>query len=151
MITTAILKSIKVAKRKGWDKVYWAFDIHETIILPNWKEGEIPTEFYPYAMEALKLISGREDIVMILYTCSHPHEIVKYLELFDGNGIHFKYVNENPEVVNMRYGCYDQKFYYNLLFEDKAGFNAKKEWAYVLRLLKKLKYLMDKKIEFSHQ
>ena len=36
-------------------------------------------------------------------------------------------MNENPEVPNASYGCYDQKFYFNFLAEDKAGFMPS-EW-----------------------
>lgn len=140
MITYAIKKSVETAKRKGWDKTYWAFDLHETIILPNWKEGEIPTEFYEHALDVLRTISNRKDIVMIMYTCSHPPEIAKYLKLFEENGVHFDYVNENPEVLTVKYGCYDKKPYFNVLFEDKAGFNPLEDWLKVKLLLEEIKY-----------
>ena len=87
MILKAIKRAVKIAKSRNWDCTYWAFDIHETIVKPNWLTGQIPTEFYPYAKEALQLISVRKDIVQILYTCSHPHEIREYLTFFKGNGI----------------------------------------------------------------
>jgi hypothetical protein len=45
------------------------------------------------------MISKMSDVVIFLYTCSHPHEIEQYLKLFSDNNIHFKYVNENPEVA----------------------------------------------------
>lgn len=135
MITRAIEKSFKRAKQKGWNKTFWAFDIHETIILPNWKYGTIPTEFYPLAKETLQLISSRDDIVMLLFTCSHPHEIPQYVELFKKEGIHFAYVNENPEVLNEKYGYYDSKPYFNVLFEDKAGFDPYEDWGKVKELL----------------
>lgn len=98
---------------------------------------DTPSDFYPMAKETLKLINGLSDVVMILYTCSHPHEIDEYLQLFDGCGIFFKYVNNNPEVkteVN-GYGCYDKKPYMNVLFEDKAGFNPETDWQEVYDLL----------------
>ena len=65
---------------------------------------------------------------MFLFTCSHPHEIEGYLELFESNDIHFKFVNENPEVVDFKYGYYEKKPYFNLLFEDKAGFDPTIHW-----------------------
>ena len=76
MITRAIEKAFRVAKEKGWDKTFWAIDLHETVIKPNWQAGTIPTEFYPLAKEALQMISNMKDITLIMYTCSHPHEIV---------------------------------------------------------------------------
>lgn len=120
----------KEKEKRNWDTGYWAFDIHGTILKPNYQAGNIPDEFYPKALETLQLISKMGDIVMVLYTCSHPHEIVEYLKIFEANDIHFKYVNENPEVKTdlEGYGNYDKKPYMNLLFEDKAGFNAENEW-----------------------
>ena len=122
---------------RHWDKTFWFFDIHSTILKPNYQYGNTPKDFYPMALETLQLISKLPDICMILYTCSHPHEIDEYLELFKENDIHFKYVNENPEVptdIN-GYGNYDKKPYMNVLFEDKAGFNPETEWGEVYTLL----------------
>lgn len=137
-----VSKSIKINHfdfmvKRGWDKVYYAFDIHGTILKPNYQYGNTPKDFYPLAKETLQLISKLPDICMILYTCSHPHEIDEYLELFKENDIHFQYVNENPEVptdIN-GYGNYDKKPYMNVLFEDKAGFDPENDWAEVYALL----------------
>jgi len=135
MITWAIKRAFENARAKNWKKMYWAFDIHETMIKPNWSVDEIPTDFYEGAKEALQLISKRNDIVRILFTCSHPSEIKKYLEFFESNEIYFDYVNENPEVKNLKYGNYDKKPYFNVLFEDKAGFNPEADWFKVMDLI----------------
>jgi hypothetical protein len=71
----------------------------EQYLKPNYTYGNIPDEFYPLALETLQMISKMSDVVIFLYTCSHPHEIEQYLKLFSDNNIHFKYVNENPEVA----------------------------------------------------
>lgn len=75
---------------------------------------------------------------MVLYTCSHPHEIEEYVKLFKDCGITFQYINENPEVLTEvnGYGCYDKKPYVNVLFEDKAGFDPDTEWEMVFKLMK---------------
>ena len=139
----SIIKSIKINHyehmvKRNWDKTYWMFDIHGTILKPNYEYGNIPKEFYPHAKEALQFINKMEDVVMILSTCSHPHEIEQYLEYFKENDIHFKYVNENPEVeTNLEgYGCYDKKPYMNVLFEDKCGFDGEQDWVGVFEYLK---------------
>ena len=128
MITRAIANALSNARLKGWNKTYWAFDIHGTVLKPTYKTGVLSTEFYPYAKEVLQLISQQPGIVMILYTCSYPNEITKYLRFFETNGIHFNYVNENPDVCAGAYGHYDRKFYFNILCEDKAGFDPLTEW-----------------------
>ena len=128
MITKAMQKAYDLAKERSWEKTYWAFDIHETIIIPNYKYGDIPTEFYPFAKEVMQTISNREDICLIMYTCSHPNEIKEYLKLFEENGIKFEYINRNPEVQSEGYGYYEDKLYFNVLFEDKTGFDANNDW-----------------------
>lgn len=139
MITRAIENCLLLAKAKGWDKTYWAFDIHGTILKPTFKTRVVSTEFYPYAKEALQEISKMKSVVRILYTCSYPDEIVLYLKFFESHGIQFDYVNENPEVSAGAYGHYDRKFYFNILFEDKAGFDPLTEWQNVLDLVVKTK------------
>jgi hypothetical protein len=140
----SIKKSIKLnhfqlKKERNWDKVYYAFDIHGTILKSNYKHGDIPKEYYPYAKKTLQYICRLPDIVSFLYTCSHPHEIEQYLTFFREDDIFFKYVNENPEIETdtTGYGCYDKKPYMNVLFEDKAGFNPEKDWKKVYKLLRK--------------
>jgi hypothetical protein len=138
MITRAIENAFLHAKRKGWRKTYWAFDIHGTLVRPNHKKDEIATAFYHHVIEVMQIISKRQDIVRILYTCSYPHEIDQYLGYFAEHGIHFDYVNENPEVTDGGYGYYKDKFYFNVLFEDKAGFNGETDWLAVRQLLSEM-------------
>ena len=138
MITRAIENCLYNARTKGWSKTYWAFDIHGTILKPTHKSGVLSTEFYPYAKEVLQLISRQPDIVRILYTCSYPNEITGYLRYFERYRIHFDYVNENPDVCAGAYGHYDRKFYFNVLFEDKAGFDPLTDWKEIYQLLNNL-------------
>lgn len=136
MITRAITRCLETARLKGWEKTYWAFDIHGTILKPTFKTGVVSTEFYPYAKEVLQLVSKQQDIVTILFTCSYPDEIVQYQKHFLDTGIEFDYVNENPEISAGAYGHYERKFYFNVLFEDKAGFDPLTDWKQVYDLLK---------------
>lgn len=144
-IIKALDSAYKAKKTKGWDKMYFFFDIHATIIKPNYKYGDIPTEFYPHALDTLRLISSMDDICMIMYTCSHPHEIQQYVELFKNNGVIFDYINENPEVKTQEngYGCYDKKPYMNVLFEDKSGFDGETDWLPTLEYFKTHKHGID--------
>ena len=137
MVNKAIKNFFRDKQKRGWEKGYFAFDIHGTILKPNYTYGNTPDEFYPMAKETLQLISRLPDIVMFLYTCSHPHEIDEYLSLFRQNDIFFSYVNENPEILTQPngYGNYDKKPYMNVLFEDKAGFDPLINWSEVYELL----------------
>lgn len=137
MITRAIENAFRHQKERRWEKTFWAFDIHGTILKPSHQKDVISTEFYPYAIECMQIISKRDDIVRVLYTCSYPHEIDQYLDIFAAHGIHFHYINCNPEVADGGYGYYNEKFYFNVLFEDKAGFSGETDWKEVKEVLQK--------------
>jgi hypothetical protein len=128
MIVRAIENCLKHARERGWKYTYWAFDIHSTILRPNYKANEIAREFYPHAVEVLQHISAQKNLIMILYTCSYPHEIKQYLDHFEKHGIRFDYVNSNPHVSDGSYGYYKEKFYFNVLMDDKAGFDGETDW-----------------------
>lgn len=140
MIVHAIENCLHKAHEKKWSKTYWAFDIHGTILKPTFKKNEISMEFYPHAKEVLQTLSNRQDIVRILYTCSYGHEIEQYLAYFKANQIHFDYVNENPEIADGAYGYYDNKFYFNVLMDDKAGFDGNTDWLHIKETIQKFKH-----------
>src|SRR6187431_2461824 len=137
MIIRAIENCFRHAHQKKWPKTYWAFDIHGTILKPNYKRDEISREFYPNAKEVMQQLSKREDIVRILYTCSYPIEIEQYIAYFKEHDIHFDYINRNPEVTGGGYGYYEDKFYFNVLMDDKAGFDGEGDWKLILDLLQR--------------
>lgn len=126
----------KSAKKKNWDKIYLAIDIHDTIVYGNYDKDKLPTKFIGNAKKTLQYLSNRSDIELILYTCSHPKEIDKYLEFFKTNDISFKYINENLDIPNNALGCYDKKLYFNVLLDDKSGFDAEQDWDSVLKYVK---------------
>jgi len=123
---------------KGWDRIFVFFDLHGTVIKPNFQEGNVEIDYYPYAKETLQLLSQQDDIDLSIYTCSHEHEIVEYQRLFKEDGINFKYVNENPDVPTNGYGNYDVKPYMNILFEDKSGFFGETDWLPIYNHFKRI-------------
>lgn len=128
-IIKAIDKSFKIAKERKWDYTYWFFDLHETVIYPDYGDTKQKLQFYPHAKDVLQYLSNRNDIRMGIFTCSYPDEIKKYLKFFRKNKIHFDFVNnKNDDVADTAYGYYRDKPYYNVLFEDKSGFDANEDW-----------------------
>ena len=145
MIYKWIDKMFHHAFEKEWFITYWAFDIHGTILKPNYRKDNKDAildgkdvVFYPWAKETLQLISKRKDIVMIISTSSYPEEIECYQKVFKENNIIFKYINENPEIDSSKgnFGYYKDKFYFNVLLEDKAGYDPETEWYQIYSLLK---------------
>jgi len=140
---------------KQWYEKYFAFDIHGTITIPDYRKTDKSViEFYPFAKETLQLISKRDDIKMIVSSSSYPDELDTYLKSFKKNDIHFDYLNENPEITHSKgsFGYYQKKYYFNVMFEDKAGFRPYDDWEAVYNLM--LEYsdkLPDKKWHIKHK
>ena len=126
-ILKAIENQFQRMEERNWDKIYYFFDLHETVLYPDY-DNKHPLKMYPYSKEVLQYLSERKDISISIYTCSYPKEIKKYINFFKENGIEFEYINKNPDVENTNYGYYDDKPYFNVLFEDKAGFDAEEDW-----------------------
>jgi len=141
--------------KKQWYETYWAIDIHGTIIMPDYrKTGKSIIKFYPFAKETLQIMSKRDDIKLIISSSSYPHELKEYIKVFEKEGIHFDYINENPEITHAKgsFGYYQDKYYFNILFEDKAGFIPENDWECVYNLM--LEYsnkLPDKKWSMKYK
>ena len=84
-------------KEKNWEKIYVVVDIHDTILRACY-ENEETYDYYPYAREALQLMTNRDDICMILWSGCYDEQMAVYRSRFAEEGIHFDYSNENPEV-----------------------------------------------------
>lgn len=124
-------KTWNIAHKRKWNQITIACDIHDVILGANYKAGDIPKNFLGDAKKVLQRLSKREDTTLVLFTCSHPHEIIEYQQFFKENDINFKYVNENLDCPNTAFGCFEKKFYFNILLEDKAGFDANEDWAQI--------------------
>lgn len=137
-MTETISRLFRRSFKKEWFETYWCFDVHGVIFKPNHKVHSDEAEFYPYVKETLQLLSKRKDIVLILFTSSFPDEIEFYQQIFKENDIHFDFVNENKAIDSSKgnFGYYEKKFYFDILFEDKSGYDAETEWIEVLQWLK---------------
>jgi len=91
-------------------------------------------------------MSKREDIIMIMATSSYPDEIEVYDNQFKKDGILFKYINENPEISGERgsFGFYQDKYYFNVSLEDKAGFNPLRDWKFLYEYFLTTKFIPNK-------
>ena len=128
----ALFIQFEQAVSRGWDRMYWAVDLHSTLILPTYDKMKAEdVEYYPHAKDVMQMLTGRPDMRTIMYTCSRPAEVEEYQKRFRSDGIRFNWVNENPDVNQTEYGDYSKKIYFNLLLDDKAGFNPHEEWEWL--------------------
>jgi len=118
---------LKNKEKNGWNYVYIVVDVHNTILIPSFDKEE-QFIFYDYAKNVLQELSKRSDIKLIMWTSTYPDKIQSYLDKFEKEGIHFNYVNCNPEMSNTSFGCFDSKFYFDVIIDDKCGFNPHKDW-----------------------
>lgn len=114
-------------EKNGFENLYFMIDVHNTILVPSFEKEETFI-FYDYAKNVLQELSKRTDIKLIMWTSTYPNKIETYLNEFEKNGIHFDYVNCNPEMPNTSFGCFDSKFYFDVIIDDKCGFNPKRDW-----------------------
>ena len=134
-----ITRAFELKNKKNWEYIYIALDLHGTII-PERTSKEDNFTFFPNAAITLKEMSEREDIKLILFTGSTNTYIKKFLKVAKEKDIHFDFINENTEVnsSDRESFCAKSKLYFNVLLDDRAGFEGK-DWKDIRNLLKTLK------------
>ena len=124
-IIKAFDSAFKRAQAKNWDYIYVLVDVHGTIFTPSYLNEE-KYEFYPYAKEALQLLSKDPNIKLILWTSSTNQAALDYGVEFNRNKIYFDYLNCNPEVERQPTDPetldLSSKYYFNIGIDDKFGF-----------------------------
>lgn len=111
----------------NWDKIYVLVDLHDTILKGQY-HGEEKWEWYPHALKALHELSFRHDICLILWTSTHKEKIDMYLSKMAIHGVHFDYVNCNPEVKATDILDPSEKIYFNVGIDDRFGFDPEHDW-----------------------
>jgi hypothetical protein len=132
----AIEKEFKKMKDKGWDKIFWMVDFHDTIMPGSYKKDDGDSEFYPDAVEVLQALTKRNDIAIILWTSSYKDYLEKHITRMKDLGIEFDYFNENPYCKSDALCDFSGKFYFNIVLEDKAGFDGMEDWGTIKEILK---------------
>lgn len=127
MIEDSFDRAFKRMVDKKWDKIYILVDMHDTILKSTYSR-EKTYDFYPCAVECLQLLTKAKEIGLILWTSTYLSDLEEYLDKFEQLGIHFNYVNENPEVEDDEHGYFQTKPYFSVGIDDKFGFNADVDW-----------------------
>lgn len=144
---------------RGYPNLYVAVDLHGTILIPTRETkffyadgGDTPREQwyscngglkaekpYLYAFETLKLITRKYPYIkLILWTSGKPEKANQFvLDLLVNEGIRFWYINENPDFPGNEYADFSKKFCFDILLDDKAGFDPKIDWLELYNFLEK--------------
>lgn len=124
-------------KAKNWEVLSITVDWHDTIMPSTYikknRFGDYP--YYPHCLEALKKLSDRKDIHLVLFTSSYPKYYQYLLDDLESKGIHIHSVNSNPDEKDTETGDFSKKFYYNILLDDRAGFNPETDWEEISRII----------------
>ena len=138
MITRAIETAYKKMYERNWDKIYYLVDLHETVYHNDY--NEVACRLYPQAVDALKALSEFPETRIILWSSVHEEDKATYMEQLQKLGIRVDGFNVNSEVVDTKVGCFDEKTYFSVLIDDKAGFSPDMgDWALVLKTAKRMR------------
>jgi len=123
---------------RGWDTLYWLVDVHDTIIKSTYSVDDKFTDTYPYCFAALRLLSERKDCKLILWTSSNRRYVNSFMKELKEYDINFAYFNRNPECKNTETGDFSKKFYFNVIIDDKAGFDPEIDWENIFNKMKEV-------------
>lgn len=126
-IIKAVKRAYQVMEERKWDTIYWAIDLHGVCLKSNYEQGGYQW-INEYVVDALQIISSFPETKIILWSSAHEAEYPAIIKFFKDVGIKVAYFNENPEVGNSTHGCFDKKFYFSILLDDKAGFDPDTDW-----------------------
>jgi len=136
-LVKSIVEAYQMKDKKRWDKLYFAIDLHGTIIKPGRLRYNI--EVYPEAEKGLLFLNSIDHITMILFTSTHKRNLTEFYQWCLNREIKIPYLNENPECAKETLsGDYTKKFYYNVLIDDRAGFDYKTDWNIVIEVIRKI-------------
>lgn len=123
---------------RNYPKLYWAIDLHDTIIegkFSKWNEGR---EFYTDAKEVLQNLSKRDDMCIILWSSSQMDSILDIKLWLKNNDINVDYINSNPEMPTGHLCDFSNKFAFDIGLDDKFGFYGPTDWTIIKNKLKEL-------------
>lgn len=127
-MSSPILKAFLEKKRRGWDKIYIAVDLHDTIIEGKYNLHNEGAAFFPNALNVLKNMTKNPSVYLILWTSSHPVAIHEQIIRMADHGIRFDAINSNSDVPSNELCDFGAKFYVSAILDDKAGFDAMIGW-----------------------
>jgi len=127
-------KAFSKMKEKNWDKIYVLVDVHDTLMKGLHQKNE-QYLWYEWSLIALKMLSMRDDVSLILWTGSHDESIKKIKSILEKKGIKIDYVNENPEAEDNEFYCNANKIYFNVGIDDRFGFEPENDWKPIVEYL----------------
>ena len=133
-IEHAIKRAFDKKAERGWDKwpkMYIMVDLHDVIIPGTYTLNNEGRSFCFMAKEVLQKMTKNDKICLILWTSSYPDAITDISLWLSKFNIKFDYIGGNPECLSTDILDVEHKPYFDLLFDDKAGFEGDSDWEVV--------------------
>lgn len=111
---------------RGWDKVYWALDLHDTCFRSTYRKFEYEW-INDYVKDALVRLTAHPETHLILWSSVFEEEKAHIIKFFTDAGIRVTGFNQNPYEPGNETSCFDEKMYMSVIIDDKAGFHHS-EW-----------------------
>lgn len=136
MISRAIEGAYKKMHDRGWDTIYYLVDLHETVYCNNY-DG-LALNFYPDAITGLQYLTSLPETKIILWSSVYEEDKSSYIEALKEHNIKVDAFNNNPFEKNTKVGCFNEKPYFSVLIDDKAGF-IPSDWLKIIDTVKKVR------------
>ena len=133
-IIKAVERAYSLLQERNWDTIYWAIDLHGTCIKSNYVSGEYEW-INEDALKCLQLIRSLKETRIILWSSVYSKEQLNIRKFFYENDVEVDFFNNSLE-KNTETGCFDTKFYFSILLDDKAGFDPDTDWKLIYEYLK---------------
>lgn len=135
-IIKAIERAYAVMKERNYENIYWAIDLHGVCLKSNYKSGNYKW-INEDVKECLQLISSLKENKIIIWSSCYPKEWWENIGDWLSKQIYHDFLfNYNPYIQNTDTGCFDRKFYFSILLDDKAGFDPDTDWKLIYEYLK---------------
>lgn len=122
-ILRGVSRAYNVAMERKHEMIFWCIDLHGTVLESNYSSDSFTFLNPEQTIPALQLISSLPESRIILWSGINDADRESVLELFAEHNIRVDWVNENPAVPSSGTGNFEEKFYFSILVDDKAGFN----------------------------
>ena len=134
-LINAIRKAYAMKNVRRWQRIYWSIDLHDVIIEGKYNKFNNGRELAPFCAEVFQILRSHDENCTILWTSSHGGPIIDMRSWLSARGVTFDYINANPECADNELCAFDRKFYFNILLDDKAGFDWRTDWKDIYDLL----------------
>ena len=147
-ITEILKHTFEQKEVRKYAKIYWAIDLHDTVITGKYNRFNEGAMIFPHAKEVLDYLHDSPVHQTILWTSSWTDAVQDILKRYD---LKFNYFNENPECPSTDMCDFNKKHYFNVLIDDKAGFQGITDWFEIGEALYKLDYRYKTFMDDKHK